>query len=116
MEVHSTLGCGFLEIVYRDALEREFIDRKIPYQREVEIRVPYKGIVLPSTYRADFICFGSVIVEAKAIKGLTEIDEAQALNYVRATRFTRAILVNFGGLRLEYKRMVYGHNLPPSSV
>lgn len=116
MEVHTTLGCGFLEAVYQDALEREFIDRGIPYSREEELRVPYKGKLLPSRYRADFICHGCILVETKALKKLTEIEDAQVLNYLKILQFHRALLFNFGAVSLEYRRFVHGRPLPFSSV
>jgi len=116
MEVHSTLGCGFLEVVYQDALEREFIDRRIPYQRENELHIPYKGKLLPSKYRTDFICFGSVLVETKAMKKMTEIEDAQILNYLKALQFHRALLINFGQPQLDYKRFVHGQPPPFLSV
>lgn len=109
MEVHNELGHGFLESVYQDALEREFVLRDIPYVREHSISVSYKGLTLSSPYRADFLCFDSVIVELKAIKGLTPVEDAQVLHYLKATGFQRALLLNFGTPRLEYKRIVQGY-------
>ncbi|MGI6087897.1 MAG: GxxExxY protein [Kiritimatiellia bacterium] len=106
MEVHKILGHGFLEGVYQDALEREFGICGIPYQREQSIPVLYKGCQLSTSYRADFICHGSIIVEMKAIKKLTEIEDAQVLNYLKATGFKRALVFNFAAHHLEYKRFV----------
>jgi GxxExxY protein len=106
MEVHRELGCGFLEAVYHDAMEIEFIDRGLPYEREVDLPIYYKGRLLPSRYRADFVCFGNVIVELKAIKTLGDIERAQCLNYLKSTGFHRALLINFGAISLEYERFV----------
>ncbi len=78
MEVHNELGCGFLEGVYQDALEREFIDRRIPFVREQQLPVLTRS-TLSTPYRADFVCYGSILVELKAIKKLTEIEDAQVL-------------------------------------
>ena len=108
MEVHNILGPGFLESVYQDALAIEFALRGIPFAREVEIPILYKGVQLPSTYRADFLCFDLVVVELKAIKALTGGDQAQLINYLKATGTQRGLLINFGTPRLEYKRMVLG--------
>jgi GxxExxY protein len=115
MEVHRVLGHGFLEAVYQDALEREFIMRGIPYRREQPIPVLYKGHQLPSSYRADFVCHGAVIVELKAIKKLTEIEDAQILNYLKATGFKRALMFNFAAQRLEHKRFVNNYLRPSAS-
>jgi len=111
MRVHSELGCGFLEKVYQDALEWEFRDQKIVYHREYNIPIFYRGHRLESFYIADFVCFQNIIVELKALKALSGIEEAQVLNYLKATKFERAMLLNFGKTQLEYKR--YVHNYYP---
>jgi GxxExxY protein len=80
MEVHREMGCGFFECPYKDALEIELRLRGIPHLREVELVVFYKGHRLPSFYKADFVCYEQLIVEAKAVKDLTDIDRAQAIN------------------------------------
>jgi len=118
MEVHCVLGNGFLEAVYQDALEREFLARTIPYQREHPIPVIYKGEQLSTPYHADFLCFGSIVVELKAIKKLTEIEDAQVLHYLKATGCERALLFNFATPRLEHKRFVnqYLRLSAPSAV
>ena len=115
MEVHNTLGNGFLEAVYQDALEHEFTLRRIPFHREYGIPVFYKGLKLSSPYRGDFVCYETIIVEIKAVKRLTEVEDAQVLHYLKATGFTRALLFNFATPRLQYKRMVnYNQNLRSS--
>lgn len=110
MEVHSTLGHGFLEAVYLNALAIELGERQIPYQREVPIPVFYKGVKLACGYRVDFLCYGNLLVELKAQAGLTEIDEAQVINYLRATDCERALLINFGAERLQYRRLVFSND------
>jgi GxxExxY protein len=107
MEVHRQLGRGFLEAVYHEALAQEFRDRGIVYQREVDLAILYKGRRLPCSYRADLVCFDSVIVELKALDELSTRDEAQVLNYLKATGLSRALLINFGAAKLQYKRFVY---------
>ena len=106
IEVHMELGPGFLEVVYLNSLCLEFIARSIPHGREVGIPVFYKGTKLSCGYRADLVCFGSVLVELKAQSGLTEADEAQVINYLKATELERALLLNFGTPKLQIKRLV----------
>jgi len=106
MEVHSELGCGFLEAVYQEALELEFQFRKIPYRREAKLDIYYKDILLKKYYEADFICYDKIIVELKALSGLTSEHESQLLNYLKATNLRVGLLINFGKQSLEYKRMV----------
>ena len=106
MEVHKELGGGFLEAVYQDALAVELQKRGIVFAREHRIPVLYKGIQLGTPYQADFLCFNSVIVELKAIKGLTEREESQIMHYLKATKMNRGLLINFGTPSLEYRRFV----------
>ena len=106
MEVHSELGSGFLEKVYHDALEIEFTNRGIPCEREFSIPVTYKGETLSSPYRADFLCYDSVIVELKALKQLSPVEHAQVLHYLKATSYQRALLLNFGTPRLTHQRFI----------
>jgi len=107
MEVHRQLGCGFLENVYHEAYAFELNEKKIAYGREVELPVVYKGQRLNTTYRADFICFDTVIVEIKALARLGKIEEAQIINYLKATSFQTGLLLNFGADSLEYKRFAF---------
>ncbi len=107
MEVHRNLGCGFLEAVYQEALGLEFSARAIPFNREVELPVFYKGARLNTHYKADFICFDSVIVELKALEKLGPVEEAQILNYLKATGLEVGLLFNFGNTSLEYRRFVF---------
>ncbi|HVA81768.1 MAG TPA: GxxExxY protein [Candidatus Binataceae bacterium] len=106
MEVHRELGPGFLEAVYQQALALELAEREIPFLREVDLPVFYKARQLNTVYRADFICFASVVVELKAITALTRVEEAQIINYLRATRYEVGLLLNFPSSSLEYRRFV----------
>ncbi len=107
MEVHQTLGCGFLEAVYQEALAIEFALQKIPFQKEVELPVRYKDQILSTSYRADFICFEDIIAELKAVNALSGQEEAQLINYLKATGLKTGLLLNFGAESLEYKRFVF---------
>ena len=113
MEVHRQLGHGFLEAVYQEALAVELTARQIPFQREVWLEVQYKGTTLNCHYRADFIGYGEVLVELKALARLTSIEDAQVINYLKATGLHRALLINFGAPSLEHKRLVFGYQQNP---
>ena len=104
--VHHELGNGFLERVYQDALEFEFKERGIPYEREKKIQIMYKGKPLGEPYRADFVCYGKIIVELKAVKTLEDTHYAQILNYLKATKMKLGILVNFHDIYIVPKRIV----------
>ncbi|KKO18538.1 MAG: GxxExxY protein [Candidatus Brocadia sp.] len=107
MQVHKELGHGFLEAVYQEALEREFSKQGIPYVREQELKIFYCGQELKTFYKADFVCFSSIIVELKAVQNITGVDEAQVINYLKASNLNKALLINFGSLSLQYKRLVF---------
>jgi len=111
MKVHTQLGSSFLERVYQDTLELEFIAQKIPYVREQSLPVFYKGQQLQGTYCADFICCGNIIVESKVIKALTEIEHAQIINYLKVAKHPLGLLFNFGSLSLQYQRFISSKNL-----
>jgi GxxExxY protein len=104
MEVHRHLGPGFLESVYQEALAIEFSLRQIPFLRNQELLIRYKGNLLETCYKPDFICFENVIVELKALDGLGGIEEAQLINYLKATSFKIGMLINFGTQSLQYRR------------
>jgi len=106
MEVHNNLGAGFLEIVYKDALEYEFRKANIPFEREKKYEVNYKGVILPHKFYADFVLFDKIILEIKGVKSIPEEFIAQSINYLKVSNNNLALLVNFGELRLNYKRIV----------
>jgi GxxExxY protein len=106
MTVHRELGCGFLEAVYQEALEKEFQFKNIPYEREKKLPIQYRGQTLNTCYQADFVCFDSIIVELKALKQLSGTEGAQVINYLKASSSKKALLINFGPPQLQYKRFV----------
>jgi len=106
MEVHRELGKGHNEVIYKDALEIEFQRQGIPYQRELEFKLAYKGVILPHNYFADFVVLDKIILEAKAIECLTDSHVKQTLNYLAASKLKLGLLVNFGEDSLNYKRVV----------
>lgn len=106
MEVHNNLGPGFLEIVYKDALEYEFKKADIPYEREKEYKINYKGIILPHKFYADFVVFDKIILEVKAVSGISDEFIALAINYLKVSQNKLALIVNFGELKLNYKRIL----------
>jgi len=105
MEVHRILGPGYLESVYEEALAHEFDLRRIPYERQAQLVVRYKEIDA-GRFRADFLVDRRVVVELKALRGLTGSDEAQLLNYLRGTGYRVGLLLNFGASSLEHRRRV----------
>ena len=108
MEVYNTLGYGFLEVVYKDAMEIEFAERQMVYQREDEHTIKYKTKILPHKFFADFTLYDNIIVEVKANKdGITDDAVAQTLNYLKASGLRLSLIINFGKTSLEYKQLVY---------
>ena len=107
MNVYNALGHGFLEAVYQEALELEFIKRGIPYEREKELKIFYEGKELRQTYKADFVCYGDIIVELKAVAHLDDSHRSQLFNYLKATGFKLGLLYNFGHYNgLEWERKI----------
>lgn len=107
MDVYYRLGSGFLEPVYQEALALEFGLRQVPFTAQVKLPIRYKDFVLKKKYRADFVCFGRIIVEIKAESALTGVDWAQVMNYMKASQFRVGLLFNFGSERtLEKKRII----------
>lgn len=107
MEVHKELGAGFLEAVYQEALGFELGDNEVPFEKEKELDVYYKGRMLDKKYVADFICYDELILELKALQSLTPDHSSQVINYLKATGFHVGLLINFGSPTLQYKRVVY---------
>jgi GxxExxY protein len=106
MEVSNTLGAGFLEAVYQEAMEIELQSAKINFEPRKRLTIKYKGRTLEKEYEADFVCNNKVIVELKTLDKLSGLEEAQLLNYLRATGMKVGLLINFGKPRLEWKRFV----------
>ena len=107
MEVHRVLGPGFLEYVYEEALVYELKLRKIPFERQKQLDIYYKDMLIPKKYTPDFTIEGKIIIEIKAVSNLTENDEAQLLNYLKATKLKIGLLLNFGQKSLKIKRRIW---------
>lgn len=105
-EVHKTLGCGFLEAVYQEAIEIECGLRDASFESQKQLEIKYKGITLRKKYSPDFLVYNKIILEIKAETKLTNIDEAQLHNYLKATGFKVGLLINFGTTKIEIKRIV----------
>jgi GxxExxY protein len=107
IEIHKTLGFGFLEIVYKDALEYEFQLKQFEYSREKQYIVKYKNITLPHSFYADFVLFDSIILEIKAKDAIAEEDCARTINYLRCSGCKVGLILNFGRIKLGIKRLVF---------
>ncbi len=105
LEVHNILGCGFAEKVYQEAFEHELYLRDIPYEREKSLKVTYKGVVLPKSFRVDFVCFDQIVVELKAVSNIISEFKAQVYNYLKIGGFQLGLLLNFGNTKLESYRI-----------
>ncbi|MFA5944563.1 MAG: GxxExxY protein [Candidatus Thermoplasmatota archaeon] len=114
IEVHMTLGPGYLERVYHEALEIELERAGIPFASEVDVAVHYKEIILPATYRADVICHGDILLELKAQRIIAGLERAQVINYLKAGRIPVGLLLNFGEELLNVKRFVGPSHFQPS--
>lgn len=106
MNVHSALGPGFLEAVYQEALEREFVKQNIPFVRHKKLNIYYDGEPLKKYYIADFVCYDSIVVELKAAQGFFKNQYEQTGNYLKSINLKLGILVNFGTTSLTYKRIL----------
>jgi hypothetical protein len=105
-EVYKEKGCGFLEAVFQECLELEFGDQGIPFVAHPSLALSYKGRALRQTYTPDFVCFGKIIVEIKAVSSITDEHRAQVHNYLRATGHRLGLLVNFGHFpKVQYERI-----------
>ncbi len=107
MNVHRELGCGFHESVYQDALEIELSKLGIPFIREKELPVIYKGVKLKTFYKADFVCHDQIIVELKALSELNSNHTSQVLNYLKVSNLRVGLLINFGEQSLKHKKYVH---------
>ena len=115
MEVHKQLGCGFLEPVYQEAMAIELSKRNVRFRREVRLPIHYKGQLLATVYCADFICFDSVIIELKALTHMSGTEEAQVINYLKATGCEVGLLLNFGLRSLQHRRFVLSQSASSAS-
>jgi len=107
IEVHKELGNGFLEAIYQEALQIELTNRNIPFQPQAELVIHYKGNQLHKRYFADLVCYGTIIVELKSLQKISSIEEAQLINYLKATGLKVGLIINFGVHgKLDWKRFV----------
>ena len=106
MEVHRILGPGLLEIVYKDALEIEFRNNNIPFEREKEFFIEYKGVILPHKFYADFIIYDEIILEVKSTKEISNEHIAQTINYMKLAESQIGIIANFQNKSLVHKRLI----------
>ena len=107
MKVHAELGAGFLESVYQEALEKQFIKDNVPYKREQKLRIQFDSELLDKYFKSDFVCYDKIIVELKSTSMIYKKDEEQLVNYLKATNIKLGILVCFGSKSLTYKRIVH---------
>jgi len=109
-EVYKEIGCGFLEAVYQECLENEFLLQGISFVSQFGLTLKYKGKALKQTYKPDFICYRKIIVEIKAVKEFTNEHQAQVLNYLKATGMELGLLINFSSYpKAETKRLIWSH-------
>ena len=106
MKVHRSLGAGFLEAVYEEALEKEFQNLNIPFKRQVKLDLYYDNQKLKKQYRADFVCYDTIIIEIKAVSQIPVAFYAQLTNYLKCTKLELGMLINFGTSSLTYKRII----------
>lgn len=106
IKVHTELGAGFLEAVYQESLEREFLKRNIPFQRQPKLSLYFDGEKLKKYYIADFLCYGSIVIEIKATSFISEMNIKQLQNSLKASKHRLGILINFGTSSLTSKRIL----------
>lgn len=106
MDIHKILGKGFNEIIYKEALQYEFSQKGIPFEREKGYEIEYKDIILSERYSADFVVFDEIILEIKAISQLTSSDTGQTLNYLACSKNKIGLVINFGEDSLKYRRVI----------
>nr|WP_315152625.1 GxxExxY protein [uncultured Flavobacterium sp.] len=106
MKVHRTLGAGFLEAVYEEALAKEFLIQNIPFKRQLKLELYYEKEKLNKHYRADFVCYDTIILEIKAVRHIPDVFSAQLRNYLKCTSMELGMLINFGTSSLNYKRII----------
>ena len=114
MRAHRELGCGFLEKVYQEALEREFTTEGISFQREANLKFFYRGVPLQQEYVADFVCNGKIIVELKAISKISNVEKAQVINYLKVTGYELGILANLKPNAFATSKQPHQVNVKPS--
>ena len=107
MEVHNSLGHGFLEIVYKDALKLIFEQDRIPFEREKEYDVYFRGVLLPHQFFADFVVYEKIILDVKCVAAITDEHIAQTINYLKVSGNEVGLLINFGRGKLEHKRLIF---------
>jgi GxxExxY protein len=107
MEVHKHLGMGFKEVLYKDALQIEFKNKNIPFDREKKYNIEYKGLILPHKYFADFVLHDQIILEVKSANTIVDAYLAQTINYLKASGIKLGIIANFGERSFTYKRVIF---------
>lgn len=107
MEVHRQLGMGFKEVLYKDALEIELTQHRIPFSREKQFKIQYKGIELPHKYYADFTVYDKIVLELKSVSYIVDAFIAQTINYLKASGLQLGIICNFGQSSFVYKRIIF---------
>ena len=110
MKVHRSLGAGFLEAVYEEALEKEFHIQKIPFKRQVKLSLYYNQELMKKQFRADYVCYDTIVIEIKAVSQIPFTFYAQLTNYLKCTNMELGMLINFGTPSLTDKRMINLNN------
>lgn len=106
IEVHKKLGTGFLEEVYYEVLEKEFVKRNIPFEKHKKLELSYKGISLKKQFIADFVCYSKIMIVIKSDSSIKDQYIQHTVNYIKATHFELGLLINFGEPSLTWKRLI----------